>query len=43
MKDRVGKIVFWTWFAGFALGATGELLGLAWLSKLTDVKQLFLQ
>jgi hypothetical protein len=42
MKDRAGKLIFWTWFTVFALGAAGELLGLQWLTTLTDAKQLFL-
>ena len=42
MKDRAGKVIFWTWFTVFALGAAGELLGLELLTQLTDVKQLFL-
>lgn len=43
MNERVGKVVFWIWLAVFVLGAAGELLGLAWLTGLTDVKQLFLR
>lgn len=42
ISGRAGKVIFWTWFAVFVLGAAGELLGLSWLTKLTDVKSLFL-
>ena len=42
MNERVAKAVFWIWLAVFVLGAAGELLGLSWLTDLTDVKQLFL-
>ena len=43
MNGKVGKILFWLWMAVFVAGAVAELLGLGWLSGLTDVKQLFLR
>ena len=43
VNAKAAKILFWAWFVLFVLGAAGELLGLGWLAKLTDVKQLFLR
>ncbi|MHC4409068.1 MAG: hypothetical protein ACYS0E_10655 [Planctomycetota bacterium] len=43
MNEKIGKIAFWLWMGVFVLGAAAELLGLGWLTSLTDVKQLFLR
>ena len=43
MNQRIAKVLFYAWLVLFVAGAAGELLGLAWLSKLTDVKQIFLR
>jgi len=43
MNERVARGLFWVWMAVFAAGAAAELLGLAWLRELVDVKQLFLR
>jgi hypothetical protein len=40
--SKIGRFLFWLWMAVFVLGAAAELLGLGWLTKMTDVKQLFL-
>ena len=43
VNGKFGKVVFWIWFVLFVAGAAGELLGLDWLFRLADVKQLFLK
>jgi hypothetical protein len=41
--NKVGKMLFWAWACLFVAGAAAQLLGLGWLARLTDIKQLFLR
>jgi len=40
--NKLGKVLFWLWACLFVAGASAQLLGLDWLSELTDVKRIFL-
>jgi hypothetical protein len=43
VNGKVGKTLFWAWFAVFLAGALAQLLGLDGLAAITDVKQIFLR
>jgi len=42
VNGKLGKTLFWGWFALFAVGALAQLLDIDGLRAWTDVKQLFL-